>query len=112
MSWLGKSGLIQFSTTEHLPRPFLGQRYVDGNNSSPDPLERVRLVNITSHEQARDTGVGRMSVSGLPESHWETSYAHIVMERHQALISSPVFRGMRRSWLRMFSRRTPFASVD
>jgi len=53
-----------------------------------------------------------MPVSGLPESHWETSYAHIVMERHQALILSPVFRGIRRSWLRMFSRRTPFASAD
>ena len=85
---------------------------MDGNNSSRNPLERVRLVNITSHEQVRDTGVGRMPVSGLPESRWETSYAHIVMERHQALISSPVFRGIRRSWLRTFSRRTPFASVD
>jgi len=48
----------------------------------------------------------------MEESYWDTSYAHIVMERHQALLASPVFRKLRRRWLSMFARHTPFTSVD
>ena len=48
----------------------------------------------------------------MEESYWDTSHAHIVMERHQALLASPLFRKLRRRWLSMFARHTPFTSVD
>ena len=48
----------------------------------------------------------------MEESYWDTSHAHIVMERHQALLASPLFRKLRKRWLSIFARRTPFTSVD
>ena len=53
-----------------------------------------------------------MPGDSLERSYWDTSHAHIVMERHRALLASPVFRRLRRRWLSMFARRTPFTSID
>lgn len=48
----------------------------------------------------------------MERSYWDTSHAHIIMERHQALLASPLFRRLRRRWLSMFARRAPFTSFD